>query len=115
MMSRWLFIWLAGGIACGTSDPSSCPADEPASCPQVVPSYASDIAPLIATYCSQCHNPMGSAFDQPLSTYADLSLRKIDVLDQIYQCRMPLPPAPAPTTDERVTLLTWFVCGAPDN
>jgi len=117
MMRGWLFtIWLVGNVACGTNGmDASCPADEPASCPSAVPSYTNDIAPLIETYCSQCHNPQGSAFDEPISTYADLSARKVDVLGEIYECQMPMPPAPQPSVSERVTLLSWFVCGAPNN
>jgi hypothetical protein len=103
--------------ACGTDDAvSSCPADEPAACPSTVPSYATDIAPLLERYCtSQCHNPGGAASDQPLSTYLDVRARELDVKTQIYQCRMPLPPVSPPTLGERVTLLTWFVCGSPNN
>jgi hypothetical protein len=101
-------------VACTSSDPS-CPRDEPASCPATPPSYTSDIAPLIQQYCSQCHNPQGSAFDQPLSTYSDLFARRQDALDQLYNCAMPMEPAPQPTVADRVTILTWFVCGAPNN
>ena len=103
---------LAG--AC-TSDNASCPRDEPAACPSTPPSYAHDIAPLVEEYCSQCHNPQGSAFDEPISTYADLYSRRVDALDQLYDCEMPMSPAPQPTIADRITLLTWFVCGAPDN
>jgi hypothetical protein len=96
----------------------TCPADEPSACPTTgVPSYATDIAPLIATYCATaaCHTPTGSAADQPMSTYNDLAHRLGEAHSQLYQCRMPLPPAPDPTLEERVTLLTWFVCGGPNN
>ena len=108
--------WL-GVAACMTEpSPSSCPADQPMSCPSTVPSYATDVAPLFERYCtSQCHNPTGAASDQPLSTYADVHARALNVQTQIYQCRMPLPPATPPTLEERVTFLTWFVCGAPNN
>lgn len=106
-------------VACGGSDDaSSCPADEPAACPgSGVPSYTRDIAPLIGKYCATagCHVPGGSAADQPMSTYAQLAPRIGEMHAQLYQCRMPLPPAPDPTDDERVTMLTWFVCGAPNN
>jgi len=110
-----IIVALLFGACTSSPDDSSCPRDKPSSCPATPPSYANDIAPLIDQYCSQCHNPQVSAFDQPLSTYSDLFARRQDVLDQIYACQMPMPPAPQPTTAERVTLLTWFVCGAPNN
>ena len=118
-MTPWLIVGalaIAGASACGSDDDKSCPADAPDSCPATVPSYATTVAPLIQTYCTnECHNPTGSAADQPLSTYPNLSKRASDAFDQLYQCKMPMDPAPDPTLDERVTLLTWFVCGAPNN
>jgi hypothetical protein len=101
--------------ACTSSVNPSCPRDEPSSCPSTMPSYANDVAPLIDQYCSQCHNPQGSAFDIELSTYSALYDQRSEALDQLYDCEMPMSPAPQPTAADRVTLLAWFVCGAPDN
>jgi hypothetical protein len=98
-----------------SSDDTTCPRDEPMSCPTPSPSYAADVAPLIETYCSPCHNPQGSAFNIQLSTYTALYDLRSEALDQIYDCNMPMLPALQPTTADRVTLLAWFVCGAPDN
>ncbi len=85
-------------------------------CPDPAPSYANDVAPLIEQYCaSQCHDATGSASDQPLATYSDLKSRALNVETQIYQCRMPEAPVTPPTLEERVTLLSWFVCGTPNN
>lgn len=115
MRRRWSIPSLLCALACCTSSAPNCPKDEPASCPADVPSYATDVAPLIQQYCSECHNPQGSAFDQPISTYSELYQRRLDVLDEIYECEMPMSPAPQPALTNRVTLLTWFICGAPDN
>ena len=124
MTSRWLSAAIVasgvglgvGLVACGSDPPVDCPADQPMACPAPAPSYATDIAPLIEEYCTtQCHSAGGSASDQPLSTYSDLKSRALNVETQIYQCRMPQPPAAPPTLEERVTLLAWFVCGAPNN
>ncbi|HUJ56892.1 MAG TPA: hypothetical protein VLX92_00210 [Kofleriaceae bacterium] len=108
--------WLACGTSPDTGDSGVCPADQPKTCPSPAPSYANDIAPLIQQYCavSSCHAPGGSSADQPLSTYADLYARRVDAQNQLYQCKMPYAP-PDPTLDERVKLLGWFVCGAPNN
>jgi hypothetical protein len=116
MKRLWIVVCVSGILACGMDSSSSCPADQPMSCPSTAPSYANDVAPLLEHYCtSQCHNSAGSASDQPLSTYNDVKARLLNVESQIYQCRMPLPPITPPTLEQRVTLLTWFTCGAPDN
>lgn len=104
--------------ACGTSPATDCPADEPATCPASgAPSYATDVAPIFEKYCtSQCHQPGGTAEDRLLATYADVKRVGVsDINTQVYDCLMPMPPAPDPTLEERVTLLTWIVCGSPDN
>jgi hypothetical protein len=104
--------------ACGTSSSDkSCPADEPETCPASgAPSYATDVAPIFAQYCSSsCHGPGGSASDRPLSSYADVEKIIDDVNSQVYDCLMPMRPAPDPTLAQRVALLTWIVCGSPDN
>ncbi len=98
-----------------TSPAPDCPKDEPASCPTDVPSYATVVAPLIQQYCGSCHDASGSAADEPILTYAGLFPRRLDALDELYECEMPMLPAPQPTLADRVTLLTWFICGAPNN
>ena len=114
MRTLWLVL-LVSASACGGMSAPSCPADEPKACPTTgVPSYATDIAPLIDKYCTSCHGPGGEKSNMPLTTYAQLDGAISSVHNQIYQCRMPLSP-PDPTEAERVTLLTWFVCGAPNN
>jgi hypothetical protein len=111
------FTWLAVVVvaACTSETGPACPRDEPSSCPSTTPSYANDVAPLIDEYCSQCHNPQGSAFNIDISTYSALYSQRSEALDQVYDCEMPMSPAPQPTAADRVTLLAWFVCGAPDN
>jgi hypothetical protein len=109
---------VAAMFACGNSDPTKdCPADAPASCPTSgAPSYATDVAPLIQQYCvNRCHGPGGVEAGMPLVSYANIQHVGPQNIDaQIYDCLMPMSP-PDPTIAERVTLLTWIVCGAPDN
>nr|HEX4315017.1 hypothetical protein [Kofleriaceae bacterium] len=115
---RGLVVALAALTACGGTSEKDCPADEPATCPASgPPSYATDIAPIFATYCTAtCHEPGGVAADRLLSTYAEVKkVGASDINTQVYDCLMPMPPAPDLSIAERVTLLTWIVCGSPDN
>lgn len=116
---RSVVIVIASALcACsGNGSPNpNCPADEPATCPTTgVPSYTNDIAPLVSQYCEVpgCHVAGGSGVGN-LSPYSALKADANNAENQIYQCLMPKMP-PYPTLEDRVTLLTWFVCGAPDN
>jgi len=114
--------------ACSSSGPASpavnmdaatdagpvCPNDLPASCPSMVPSYKTDIAPILATYCVTCHSPTGVA-GYPEVTYADVSKQASSILDTVYQCTMPPIGSSQLTVQQRVTLMDWLVCNAPDN
>ena len=63
-----------------------------------------------------CHADGGAAGPTlDFSTYAKVYAQRRPMLDQVYACTMPPPDAAPPSLDERVTLLDWFVCGAPDN
>jgi len=99
--------------ACGSD--ASCPHDLPATCPSPAPSYSGEVKALIDTYCADCHRPGGQAADRPLDTYAATFTRRSAVLNQTYACAMPPPEFPQPTEAERVQLLGWLVCGAPNN
>jgi hypothetical protein len=99
--------------ACGTD--ATCPRDTPSSCPMPAPSYATDVAPILETYCNDCHSPTGQAPDRPLQTYAEVFSRRTTVLSEVAGCVMPPPDFPQPTEAERVTLLGWLACSAPNN
>jgi hypothetical protein len=103
--------------ACKTGMPTpDCPDDEPDSCPTSgAPSYANDVAPIISQYCevTGCHVAGGSGVGL-LSPYSALSADANNAENQIDQCLMPKDP-PYLSVQERLTLLTWFVCGAPNN
>jgi hypothetical protein len=123
--------WVAAaalGAGCSSSPPPAdpCPDDLPASCPTPSPSYASDIAPIVQQYCFPCHATGGIEAEHfDYSTYAGLYASRAVVLTQVNDCLMP-PSAPIPgygvdagtaplTTEARLALLGWLVCGAPDN
>jgi len=112
---------LAFAVGCAPSDSSgpdaggACPSDLPASCPATVPSYKGEIAALIQQNCVGCHNAGGAGAAWPIGTYEGLYNNRQTALDEVYSCRMPLPDAGQLTDAERVELLTWFVCLAPDN
>jgi uncharacterized membrane protein len=95
------------------SSPATCPNDLPKGCPSPAPTYA-DVAPILAKRCASCHAPNGQEKGLPLTTYADVKAEQGDVLDQLYECRMPPATAQPPTTSEREQLLQWLVCDAPE-
>ncbi len=112
---------LIGGLialACSTPAPDrgSCPNDLPQACASNVPSYKTDITPVIGNKCNQCHTdggPGSAKFD--FSTYNNVYAGRSSMLNQVYACRMPPSDASALTSDERASLLNWFVCHAPNN
>jgi hypothetical protein len=121
---------LAGLIAACSSSPSNgpgvaastgpqdtgptCPNDLPKTCPSPIPSYKMDVAPILATYCVGCHSPTGVAgYDEV--TYTEVVGQASAILDQVYGCMMPPAGSPMLTLEERVTLMNWLVCNAPDN
>jgi hypothetical protein len=106
-------------ISCGSSHSAAtdpCPQDLPASCPANPPSYQADVAPIIAARCATCHSPggAGSAFFD-FTSYASVYAGRGSMLNAVYACNMPPKSAGQLAQSERETLLTWLVCGAPDN
>jgi hypothetical protein len=117
-MVRWsiAIVVCAGLYACSGGTTANCPDEEPDGCPATVPSYANDVAPIIAQYCARsgCHVAGGSSSNIELSSHSQLAQNSIDAEGEVASCKMPYAP-PDLTTAERVTLLTWFVCGSPNN
>src|SRR5882757_548035 len=85
-------------------------------CSAPAPSYAADIAPVIARRClPACHEPGGIEQVQPLTNYAEVYFRRVNVLQQVFNCRMPPPDKPELPSEEVTTFLNWLVCGSPNN
>jgi hypothetical protein len=116
-------------VSCGTSssgeapDASSdapqdtsplCPDDVPQTCPSPIPSYKNDVAAIFTAHCTLCHSPTGVA-GMSMTTYADVDAQLSAIFDQVYMCEMPPIGYPPLTTQERLALLGWLVCHAPDN
>ncbi len=100
-------------VACFTQ-PQNCPNDLPSACPSSgAPSYSATVAPILAQRCVACHSPGGIEANSPLDSYGAVYAIRGSVLDQVYACKMPqdTPLTPA----DRQALLTWLVCGAPNN
>lgn len=112
-------MWLAVlGALAGCTQPRYCPPFQLPLCPDPPPSFASDAQPIINTYCLGCHSPGGEEANRPLVTYADVAKQNGSsgtILNQVINCQMPPPDAPALQPSERDTLLAWLVCGAPNN
>jgi hypothetical protein len=98
---------------CSNAPAASCPNETP-SCPSPAPGYATDVGPLVAMYCTRCHNPGGIEPTPSLRSYEDVTARQqiAHVLFQINSCRMPPDGEPQPTAAERTLILSWFACCA---
>lgn len=108
---------VASALACGsTEEPApSCTAVLP-SCPSSgAPGYRTTVAPLIASTCLSCHAPGGEQSSRSFDTYTKLHTQRSPALNQIHACTMPPVDGPRLSDADRTTLMTWFVCGAPDN
>jgi len=103
------------GACQSASQSPGCPQDLPTACPAAVPSYQQEVAPLIARECATCHGPGGVESQRDLSTYTFVYANRSPVLNQIYACIMPPSGAAALQSADRLLLLTWLVCGSPNN
>jgi len=104
-------------LACGahTTADATCPEDLPSACPSTAPSYKAEVANVIATRCASCHSAGGKDSVRTFADYASIYASRGPILDQLYACNMPPHGTASPTAAERAALLTWLVCGAPDN
>jgi cytochrome c5 len=120
-MNRWTVILgfavaaVAAGCTGSSSTDASCAVTTPASCPSTQPSYQTDVAPILESYCVSCHQAGGSQANKPLETYQGASRLSGDVESQVAGCSMPPSSDAQPTAAQRETILTWVLCGAPNN
>ena len=89
--------------------------DFPMSCPSPPPSWKTDVQPIINSRCVPCHSPTGVEYVLNYTTYQGVAAEKGTMTSQVLHCQMPLATAPQLTEAERQTLLTWFLCGYPNN
>jgi hypothetical protein len=101
----------------GAAGEGDCPSDLPngSACAGALPSYEREVAPIMEQRCGGCHYPGNTQSGDVFADYGDVYSRRQTVLTRIYTCAMPPEGAPAPSVEERQTLLRWFVCGAPEN
>jgi mono/diheme cytochrome c family protein len=118
-MKRWIAIlgFAAALGACNgsTATDASCAVSTPATCPTTQPSYAADVAPVLETYCVSCHQAGGSEAGKPLDTYRSAVSLGSSVENVVAGCTMPPSSDAQPTAAQREAVLTWILCGAPNN
>lgn len=84
----------------------------PTACPDPAPKYA-DVAPVFAAKCATCHSGAADG-PWPLADYDHVASWQGEIRSQLLSCSMPPPDAGASITDEeRMLILTWLRCGAP--
>jgi hypothetical protein len=115
-------------VACGTSAPApqasavevenaiqaSCMATMPPSCPASTPHYA-DVAPILEKSCVPCHPGPAGAPQWPLTVYGDIAPWAGVIQDEV--CGNTMPPADGGIgidPSDRLTILDWVQCGAPE-
>lgn len=116
------FAVVLGVVACsakndGAANDPSCTAEAPPStCPSAVPSWSTEVSEIFAVRCSPCHFPGGvQASAEDYSTYAGVARVTGTIEGQVASCAMPPSDAGALSSGDRAALLTWIVCGAPNN
>lgn len=101
----------------GAAGDGACPSDLPSNtaCASELPSYEREVAPIIEQRCATCHFPGNTQSGDVFDEYDDVYSRRQTVLTRVYSCVMPPEGAAPLTSEQRRTLLSWFVCGAPQN
>jgi hypothetical protein len=93
---------------------SSCAATVPPTCSTSTPHYA-DVAPILQKSCVPCHPGPAGATQWPLTEYDDVQPWAGVVQDEV--CANAMPPLDggiAITEPDRLTILDWVQCGAPE-
>jgi cytochrome c5 len=97
------------------SAPATCPTNVSDACPAAQPSYAADVVPILNAKCNGCHTG-GDGSPWPLTNHEDVVHWRAFILKDLAGCTMPPPTSTVRLTEaEQSTLVTWLVCGAPEN
>ena len=105
-------------VACTSAAPAdpSCPSIDASACQTPIPSYSAEIVPILDMRCNRtCHAPGVGPW--PLTTYDDVHDWTTIIGAYVESCGMPPPDAGLGdmTQGERVTVMNWLACGAPNN
>jgi uncharacterized membrane protein len=119
-------LWL-GLVGCGSSSAhgsgevdvenairTSCTATAPPACSTSTPHYA-DVEPILQKSCVPCHPGPAGATQWPLTDYSDNAAWAGAIQDEL--CASTMPPLDggiAITQPDRLTILDWVQCGAPE-
>ena len=102
-----LWVMLAAGCGGGGGSSGSCSAsDVPSACPNSgAPRFSSQVQPILSADCGGCHSSYAS--------YSSASAQQSSIKSKVGDCSMP--PDSALSAQDRMTVLDWIVCGAPNN
>jgi hypothetical protein len=92
---------------------ATCTATMPPSCTGPIPNYA-DVTPILEKSCIPCHPGPAGAPQWPLTDYGDIQPWAGVIEDEV--CSNAMPPLDggiAITASDRLTLLDWVQCNAP--
>jgi uncharacterized membrane protein len=99
-----------GGEVCDVTAPTACPSD--------MPTYA-DVEPIFQERCVTCHQGPGQSELCPtcweLTDYSHVVSWKDSIRTAMLACEMPPPSSGITMTNaERMQILEWLRCGAPE-
>jgi hypothetical protein len=98
--------------------PAVCP-ELPAStaiCPDPPPSFTNDVLPILNQRCNNCHDPSLTNGPWPLDNYYDVSEWEGLIATDLVNCAMPPPDGGTTLPEaERERVMSWIVCGTPNN
>lgn len=106
---------MTAGDAAMDAPPFVCSVEAPTVCPEPPPRW-SDVNPIFQQRCVGCHYGMPGG-PWPLLQYQHVADWYDVVRAHVLECTMPpvefLSAYPM-TTDERIAILTWILCGIPE-
>jgi hypothetical protein len=95
-----------------TTEAGGCDRTLP-TCPSTPPSWSTEVSVIVSANCVSCHYAGSTIARTPLQSYAEVFAARGTVLSQVYSCAMPQ--NHPLTAHDRTALLTWLVCGAPND
>lgn len=125
-LRAWACVFATSALGACSAKPSAdsdagplapvCPMAVPSNCPSPPPTWTTDIQTIIEARCYPCHGPGGvEQSAQDFTSYQGTTVVSATIDFEVFHCLMPPPDAGAATPAEQLTILTWILCGTPND